>query len=65
MNFVEHNLCEHCWHKHSPQRPPVRVVNEPPPDVCCECGCPTYTGIYVRGVDEQFQDCKHSPTRFK
>lgn len=58
--FVNHNLCEHCWHVRNPDREPVRVRLEEH-DKCCSCGCPTYTGIFVRGesLDLSIGVCAH------
>lgn len=42
-------LCENCWIKDNPDRPPV-VMNPEFADLetCCKCGAGTYSGIYVR-----------------
>jgi hypothetical protein len=49
-----HNLCERCWftnrkysaHESGGFRQPTRVNDQN--DICCLCGVPTVSGIYVR-----------------
>lgn len=61
--FVAHNLCEHCWWKLNPARRPIRVKQDVElPDVCCSCGCPTITGIFVRGEATEYK-CTHAKPR--
>lgn len=52
-----HNVCERCWFtthelSHHPDggfRMPSRVNRaDSPPDICCMCGTPTVSGIYIR-----------------
>lgn len=53
MGWGSHNLCERCWFD-SPEggladgrfRQPTKVLDGG--DVCCACGTPTISGIYVR-----------------
>lgn len=54
MTEWTHNICESCFfrseegaHPDGGFRLPVRMT-EPPPGVCCGCGSPTVSGIYVR-----------------
>lgn len=58
-----HNFCERCWfsspfaaHESGGFRLPSRVKAETG-DVCCSCGSPTVSGIYVRR-DETTLLCK-------
>lgn len=54
-----HNLCERCWFT-GPEgaledgrfRMPVRTKTEHT-DICCRCGVPTVTGIFVRAPETE------------
>lgn len=52
MSKWNHNICERCWHQSNPKRKPVLVLGHVE-DACCFCGCPTYSGIYVREDPEK------------
>jgi hypothetical protein len=52
-----HNLCEHCWfdgpgYDGTRFLKPAGQVKESD-DVCCSCGCPTFTGIYIRQEESE------------
>jgi hypothetical protein len=40
-------LCDGCWRKRHPERPPGRVIIGDP-DLCHACGKLTFAGIYIR-----------------
>lgn len=57
MSKWNHSVCEACWFDANPDRIPVRV---PDSDrrLCCLCGKPTISGIYVRH-DPAKLNCHH------
>lgn len=46
MNWT-HPICDKCWNKRHPNRPPYKV-NFGTNEVCCFCQSTTNDGIYVR-----------------
>lgn len=42
-----HPICTICWSDRNPGRDPVRV-KDAVIEVCCYCGLPTASGIYIR-----------------
>lgn len=50
--MIDREICEACWERLNGSREPVRIVEEGLTldllELCCECGQPTSSGIYVR-----------------
>lgn len=46
MSFTQ-PACDSCFAERNPGREPVRLM-EPETEICCFCGQPTASGIYVR-----------------
>lgn len=44
-----HSMCEKCWKKISPNRPPSKGLTpkEIPLEMCCYCGIPNKDGVYL------------------
>lgn len=42
-----HSVCEKCWKERSPDREPIRTMDETP-EKCCWCGAVTGLGIFQR-----------------
>jgi hypothetical protein len=72
MSNWNHRLCDPCWTGLNTQlvvgdeeeadsityRPPVRNLADPG-GVCCRCGDPTTSGIFVRAEPTRYRCCKH------
>lgn len=52
-----HNVCQSCYQGLYPGRQPV-TMRVPQAEVCCFCGQPTTSGIYVRYNPAELS-CKH------
>jgi hypothetical protein len=51
MGAWTHALCDECWWRENQDRDPVRLqITEV--DICCLCGMPTTSGIYIRMARE-------------
>ena len=48
MSSWTHAICSDCWDKREPGRPAPRLGEPGPAEICCFCGLPTASGIYVR-----------------
>jgi len=48
MSQWNHAMCDPCWEKKQGPRKPVRLTLEMKPLLCCFCGEPTQSGIFVR-----------------
>lgn len=42
-----HAICEKCWKTLNPGRSPTRL-RDARVETCCECGCFTQNGVYIR-----------------
>ncbi len=47
MSSWTHAICDDCWDAKRPERPSPRD-GKGEPTMCCFCGAPTASGIYVR-----------------
>ena len=54
-----HSICRECWNERNPDRQ-AHVVASGPAEICCFCGKPNDSGIYVRH-DPRLLTCVHSP----
>jgi hypothetical protein len=63
---MRHSICDGCWFAWHPERPTLGTVN-PANDleVCCSCGKPTRSGIYVREMPSKMQHCDHERKRIE
>lgn len=62
MSKFEHSICDTCWNKKNPERIAHKLhekIRER--EVCCYCGAPHNSGIFVR-EDPQSVQCvgRHS-----
>jgi len=56
-----HNICWGCWRKRNPGQRPVQVkLLDSMALICCWCGIPTQSGIYVREDPAVMHNCKHT-----
>jgi hypothetical protein len=58
-----HNCCFDCWNKREPNRQPVcdkTLVPRGIALICCWCGIPTQSGIYVREDPTVMPNCQHN-----
>jgi hypothetical protein len=56
-----HNICNECWNKLHPGVQPHRVkLRKGIALLCCWCGFPTQSGIYVREDPAVMRNCQHT-----
>lgn len=48
MSYWTHSLCDPCFEKRRDADRPVTRLKNPDPEVCCDCGETTTSGIYFR-----------------
>lgn len=58
MSDWTHSICNTCWDERNPGRQAFRL-REPDEEVCCFCGMPHASGIYMR-YDPAKLSCVHT-----
>lgn len=51
----KHSVCDDCWNKSSPNRPPTKVIDRSglgAEATCCACGKQHQSGIYLYGLPD-------------
>jgi hypothetical protein len=59
MSNWTHAICAPCWNKERPDRPTPLGNEIGDLEVCCFCGEPTKSGIYVRKDPKELKHCAH------
>ena len=64
MSSWSHTICDDCWNVRHPNRQAVKGrFYEVEPELCCFCGRPTTSRIYVRH-DPAVLECRHNANAY-